>query len=229
MKSSFAALAAITLAALTGCTQGTPGGPGTAAKDPAYGQTDDTFNLSVPVLSSNLHQGAQKEATIGIKRAENFDEDVVLTFADVPKGVTVEPISPVIKHGDTDAKITFKAENGAALGDFKVKVTGHPTKGRDAQIEFKLTIAAKDMEAEQAMHDGNVVSIIGNKLVMTSKEDGEHSHTMTADAKLTLDGTACNADDLKPGTRIRVTTQGADKSVVNRIEGLDKNLDFASL
>ena len=31
-----------------------------------------------------------------------------------------------------------------ALGDFKVNVTGHPTKGSDAQIAFKLTIAAKD-------------------------------------------------------------------------------------
>lgn len=229
MKSPFAALAVITLAALTGCTQGTPGGAGTAAKDPAYGQTDDTFNLSVPVLSSKLQQGEQMEATVGIKRADNFEEDVVLTFVDVPKGVTVEPASPVIKHGDTDAKITFKAENEAALGDFKVKVTGHPTKGSDAEIEFKLTVAAKDMEAEQAMHDGNVVSITGNKLVMTSKEGKEHSHTLTADAKLTLDGKACNADDLKPGTRIRVTTQGSDKSVANRIEGLDKNLDFASL
>lgn len=228
MKSSFAGLAVMTLAALTGCSQGTPGGPGTAEKSPAYGQTDDTFNLSVPVLSSNLQQGEQKEATVGIKRAKNFDEDVVLTFADVPKGVTVEPASPVIKHGDTDAKITFKAGNEAALGNFKVKVTGHPTKGSDAEIEFKLTIAAKDTQAEQAMHDGNVVSITGNKLVMTSKEGQEHSHTLTADAKLTLDGKACNADDLKPGTRIRVTTQGSDKSVANRIEGLDKNLDFAS-
>ena len=144
MKSLFTGLAMMTLVALTGCSQGTPGGPGTTEKKPAYGQTDDTFNLSVPVLSSSLQQGEQTEATVGIKRAKNFDEDVALTFADVPKGVTVEPASPVIKHGDTDAKITFKAGDEAPLGDFKVKVTGHPTKGGDAQIEFKLTIAAKD-------------------------------------------------------------------------------------
>lgn len=229
MKSSFAGLAVMTLAALTGCTQGTPGGSGATDKSPAYGQTDDTFNLSVPVMSSHLQQGKEKEATVGIKRAENFEEDVALTFSDVPEGVSVEPASPVIKHGDTNAKITFKAENEAALGNFKVKVTGHPTKGRDAQVEFKLTVAAKDKEAQEAMHDGKVVSIIGNKLVMTSTEGQEHSHMLTADAKLTLDGKVCTAVDLKPGTRIRVTTQGSDKSVANRIEGLDKNLDFASL
>jgi hypothetical protein len=144
MKSPFAGLAVMTLAALTGCSQGTSGGPGTTNESPAYGQTDDTFNLSVPVMSSSLKQGEKSEATVGIKRAKNFDEDVALKFADVPKGVTFEPASPMIMHGDTDAKITFKAEDEAPLGDFNVKVTGHPTKGGDAQIEFKLTIAAKD-------------------------------------------------------------------------------------
>jgi hypothetical protein len=144
MKSLFTGLAIMALAALAGCEQGTPGGPGTTEKKPVYGQADDTFNLSVPVLTSSVQQGEQTEATLGIKRAKNFDEDVALKFADVPKGVTVEPADPVIKRGDTDAKITFKVEDEAPLGDFKVNVTGHPTKGTDAQIEFKLTIAAKD-------------------------------------------------------------------------------------
>ena len=78
----------ITLAALAGCNQGTPGGPGTTdttAKKPAYGQADETFNLSVPMTSSSVQQGEQAEATIGIKRAKNFDEDVTLQFADVPE------------------------------------------------------------------------------------------------------------------------------------------------
>jgi hypothetical protein len=144
MKSLFTGLVVMTLAALTGCSEGTPGGPGATEKKPAFGQADDTFNLSVPVLSSSVQQGEQTEATVGIQRAKNFDEDVAITFADVPKGVTVEPASPVIKHGDTDAKITFKVGDDAALGDFKVNVTGHPTKGSDAQIAFKLTISAKD-------------------------------------------------------------------------------------
>lgn len=144
MKSTFAALAAVALMSLAGCTQGTPGGPGSTGKAPAYGQTEDTFNLTVPMLSSSLQQGAQADATVGIKRAKNFDEDVSLKFSDVPKGVTIEPGNPVIKHGDTDAKIVFKAGDEAPLGDFQIKVTGHPTKGSDATVEFKLSIAAKD-------------------------------------------------------------------------------------
>ena len=140
-------LAMLTLAVVSGCSQGTPGGPGTTdttGKKSVYGQADDTFNLSVPVISTSLQQGEKAEATIGIKRATNFDEDVSINFADVPKGVTVEPASPAIKHSDTDTKITFAAADEAAIGDFKIKVTGHPTKGGDAHVEFKLTIAAKD-------------------------------------------------------------------------------------
>ena len=96
-----------------------------------------------------------------------------------------------------------------------------------AMLIGATALAAKD--AERNTHDGKVVSITSDKLVMTSKDGQEHSHTLTADAKLTLDGKPCKAADLKRGTRIRVTTQGADKSAANRIEGLDKNLNFASV
>jgi hypothetical protein len=83
-------------------------------------------------------------------------------------------------------------------------------------------------EAEEVTSDGKVISITDHKLVMTNKENQERSCSLTADAKLTLDGKVCAAIDLTPGTRIRVTTQGGDKSLANQIEGLNKNLDFAS-
>lgn len=88
-------------------------------------------------------------------------------------------------------------------------------------------LAAEDVK--DSTHDGKLVSISGDKLVMTAGPDGkEHSHNLARDAKLTLDGKACKAADLKAGTRIRVTTQGEGNSVASRIEGLDKNSDFAS-
>lgn len=88
------------------------------------------------------------------------------------------------------------------------------------------TALAEDSKA--GSHDGKLVSISGDKLVMTSTNGKEHSHALAADAKLTLDGKACKAADLKTGTRIRVTTEGTDKRVADRVEGLDKNLEFAS-
>ena len=147
MKNSFRTIAVMTLAALAGCTEGTPGGPGTTqtnGKMPTFGQADETFNLTLPATHISLQQGEKSETTVGIKRGKNFDDDVSLKIADIPKGVTVEPTDPLIKHGDTDAKIVFKAVDEAPLGDFTIKLIGHPSKGGDAQLALKLTVTAKD-------------------------------------------------------------------------------------
>lgn len=154
MKNFSTTFMTLVLAGVPGCSEGTPGGPGATvttesgttvtAKKPIFGQTENTFNLDVPTMSSALQQGQEAEATIGIKRALNFDEDVTLKFSEVPKGVTIEPGSPVIKHGDKDASIRFKATDEAAIGDFKIKVSGHPEVGADAAIEFKLKVTAKE-------------------------------------------------------------------------------------
>jgi Quinohemoprotein amine dehydrogenase, alpha subunit domain III len=146
MKTSFAALLALALVTLTGCNQGTPGGSGVTSptqKQPAYGEAEKTFKLSVPRMSTTLHQGETKDVAIGIDRGKNFEGDVTISFADGPEGVTIESASPVIKHSETEAKVTLKATADASLGDFTVKVTGHPTEGPDATSEFKLTVAKK--------------------------------------------------------------------------------------
>jgi hypothetical protein len=144
MKKSLNGWTLAAILAIAGCNQGTPGGPGATKDNTKLNQADSTFNLSVPVLASSVKQGNQIEATVGINRAKNFAEDVSLKFADVPKGVTVEPANPSIHHGDTSAKIKFTAIDDAPLGDFKIKVIGHPDKGSDAQVEFKLEVSAKD-------------------------------------------------------------------------------------
>ncbi len=68
---------------------------------------------------------------------------MTLTFADGPKGVTLDSANPVIMHGESEAKVTLKATKDASLGDFTVKVKGHPTKGADATNEVKITVAKK--------------------------------------------------------------------------------------
>ena len=112
-------------------------------RQPAYGEAENTFKLSVPRTSTTLHQGETKEVAIGIERGKNFEGDVTLKFAGGPEGVTIESASPIIKHGDTEAKATLKATADASLGDFTVKVTGHPIKGPDATSELKITVAKK--------------------------------------------------------------------------------------
>ena len=85
-----------------------------------------SFTLSTPHLSTSLEQGETQTVSIGIKRDKSFDQDVALTFGDMPTGVTLRPLSPVMKHGDAEAQVTLTGADDAALGNFAIKVTGHP-------------------------------------------------------------------------------------------------------
>jgi hypothetical protein len=132
----------------TGCNnQNTSGGPGasnsTNKSGTHIGQEENSFRLSPPTLATRLKQGETKEAAIGIKRGKNFDQDVSVKFENVPKGVHIEAASPSIKHGDDEIKVAVKAADDAAVGDFTVKVVGHPKTGDDAASEFKLTVSKK--------------------------------------------------------------------------------------
>jgi uncharacterized membrane protein len=146
MKRFCATFLAIAVAAIAGCDRGTPGGPGasdTPTKRPVVSTADDTFTLSVPTLATNIKQGETKAVTIGIRRGKNIGEDVSLKFEGMPKGVTIDPATPSIKAGDPEAKINLKAADDAALGDFTIKVTGHPAKGADAHNDLKITVEKK--------------------------------------------------------------------------------------
>jgi hypothetical protein len=151
-------VAAVLLAAI-GCNEAsTPGGPGvtskptvsgttsttsTVANRPVYGEADRTFQLSTPALSTRLKQGETKTVAVALSRGKNFDEDVALKMTDVPQGVTVEPSSPRILHGDKDCKVSIQAAEDAALGEFTINVVGHPAKGADATTTLKLTVVEK--------------------------------------------------------------------------------------
>ena len=56
------------------------------------------------MTSTRLKQGETKELAISVARGGNFHEEVTLKFAGVPKGVTLNPASPVIRHGEQDTK-----------------------------------------------------------------------------------------------------------------------------
>ncbi|MCI0361258.1 MAG: hypothetical protein L0211_22480 [Planctomycetaceae bacterium] len=61
--------------------------------------------------------------------------------------------------------------------------------------------------AADKTHDGIVVSAAEGKLVMTDKDGkNEHSHTVAATTKVTLDGKDARLVDLKKGDAVKVTT-----------------------
>jgi hypothetical protein len=95
-------------------------------------------------------------------------------------------------------------------------------------LAVSLLIGASAVAAKTAAttHDGKVVSATTEILVMTGQDGKEHSHSLATDAKLTLDGKSCQAEDLKNGMRIRVTLNDQAKQLVTKIEALDKQAEF---
>jgi hypothetical protein len=116
-----------------------PAAPGTDA-NPIAGDPENTFRLDSPNLGVSIKQGETKVVSMGISRSTNFDQDVTLMFSDLPKGITVEPAEPMIKHGEKEVKFNVTAANDAAVNDFVIKVIGHPTTGKDATNELKLSV-----------------------------------------------------------------------------------------
>jgi uncharacterized membrane protein len=146
MKRLLSVLAVAGILAFTGCdNKSSSGGPGAtnSGKGAHLSQPEQTFKLSMPTFSTTIKQGESKDVKIGINRGTNFDQDVALKFEDVPKGLTIDAASAVIKHGDKEINVKLKAADDAAVGDHTIKVKGHPEKGPDAGDVLKVKIDKK--------------------------------------------------------------------------------------
>lgn len=123
----------------------------------------------------------------------------------------------------------------------KVSLDGKACKPEELKAGMKIRVTTKKGEPEEALeieaidknatfantHDGEVVSVTKTRLVMTDKEGKKHSHAVSPDAVLTLDGKTCVLKDLTPGLKIRVTTTKTRPAKAVEIEAIDKNEDFA--
>jgi len=79
-----------------------------------------------------LDELARAQAEVDKIKARSAHDEVVRNQAKI-----------VHMHGDKEVKVTVKVADDTALGEFTVKVTGHPTSGADATNEFKITVAKK--------------------------------------------------------------------------------------
>lgn len=71
---------------------------------------------------------------------------------------------------------------------------------------------------EKAQGCCKVVSVVGDKLTTECGGGNEQTYTVAKDAKVTCDGQASKAADLKAGTDIRVTPCKDDKNLARMIE-----------
>jgi flagellar hook-associated protein FlgK len=124
-----------------------------------------------------------------------------------------------------NVKVTCDGKDSTAANlkaGMKIRVT---TDSADAAT--KIEAIDKDVAFAANSHDGKTVSITAAKLVMTNMEGAaEQTYTLTADSKITCDGIVCKAADVKPGMRIRVTTENAESHAAIRIEAIEQNRDF---
>ncbi len=145
MKAFLSTVILVASVAVTGCDKSSTGGPGATppknTTNPAT--TGGTFTLTVSDSSIDLVQGEAKAMSVTINRNDNFQQDVTLEFTGLPKGTSVDPARPTVKHGSSEAKFTIKADADAAVGDFTFKMVGRPSKGLDSVTDMDLTVVQK--------------------------------------------------------------------------------------
>jgi uncharacterized membrane protein len=100
------------------------------------------FKIDVPSSDTKVKQGETQTITIKLQRGESFKQDITLQIK-AAKGISVDPAKVVVKAGDEpDVKIMITVPKDAALGEYKVSVTGTPTTGEPTSVEFKVKVIA---------------------------------------------------------------------------------------
>jgi len=105
-----------------------------------------TFTLDPPgnaLWAAGIKQGETRQFEVGVGREKEFIDDVTLKFDGMPKGVSIEPASIVVKNGETVGKMAVKVTDDAPVGNHVIKVTGHPAKGHDVTKDMTLSIVKK--------------------------------------------------------------------------------------
>jgi uncharacterized membrane protein len=102
------------------------------------------FKIDVPSSDTKVKPGETQTVTIKLQRGESFKQDVKLQI-EAAKGISVDPAKVLVKAGDKpDVQLTITVPKDAALGEYKVSVTGTPTTGEPTSVEFKVKVIAPE-------------------------------------------------------------------------------------
>ncbi len=80
-------------------------------------------------------------------------------------------------------------------------------------ISWILLHASQSSAAEVHVHKGTVISASNGRLVMKDMAGKEHTHLVSKDTKVTINGQPGRLEQLEPTMQVRVATEGADKVV----------------
>lgn len=199
--------------------------------DNADGKSNVTLGVDTEKIQEDKTKAVAKAQEVGRQIKDKVAGPNEQTMDGTVVKVTRDKLTMTDKEGKehshtlvANVKVTCDGKTCTAA-DLKAGMRIRVTVDRDAAA--RIEALDNDIAFANSSHDGTLVSITGDKLVMTNTEGNDkHVHTLTSDAKVTRDGKACGAADLKPGMRIRVTIDNAEPHAVNRLEALDNNRNF---
>jgi uncharacterized membrane protein len=98
------------------------------------------FKIDVPTYDVKVKQGETQSISIKLQRGESFKQDVKLQI-EAAKGISIDPTKIDVKAGDgPEVKLTITVPKDAALGEYKILVTGTPQTGEATSVEFKVKV-----------------------------------------------------------------------------------------
>jgi uncharacterized protein (TIGR03000 family) len=86
-----------------------------------------------------------------------------------------------------------------------------------------------DVAIDETTHDGRVVRIADNQLVMKGLDEKEHKHVISPGAQITIDNTISKLsklENLTSGMQVRVTTKNSSMETALRVEAIERNVNF---
>ena len=103
---------------------------------------DVGFKIAVPTFSTEIKQGQTRNITVSLERGDYFKQDVKLQIK-TSTGLNIDPTSVVIKASDIpDVQLRIAAAQNAALGEYRVSITGVPETGESTSTEFNVKVVA---------------------------------------------------------------------------------------
>lgn len=134
LKSLAVMFMALTLLTATGCRT-------TNVSSKGGFTLDEHFSIAVPAKLT-LKQGADAPVNIVLNRGPYFKRDVQLDIK--TEGIDVSPNSVLVKASDLpEVRLQIAASREAALGEYRVTVTGTPTTGKPASTVFIVRVVAQ--------------------------------------------------------------------------------------
>jgi uncharacterized membrane protein len=100
------------------------------------------FKIAVPTFDTKIKQGDTRSVVIFLDRGASFKQDVTLEIKlSRGEGIVLNPEKVMVKAGDKpDVQLVITVPQNAALGEYKVAVTGTPTTGQPTSVEFNVRV-----------------------------------------------------------------------------------------